>query len=117
MRASEATGEWRRAVTARAAGVAVGAWLFASAFLWPHQGNVRFDDWLCGLFSASSAVAAVWAPALRQVPAFIAVWMAAAVSGALRYRSPATGLHDLVLASAMLLASQVGGRGGDPPLP
>ena len=109
--------EARWAISARAAGVAVGAWLFASAFLWPHQGNVRYDDWLCGLFAAASALAAVWAFAFREVPAFIAVWLAAAVAGVLHYRSPATGLHDLILAGAMLLVSQVRGREPDPDAP
>ena len=117
MRAIETTRDARSPVLARGAGVALGVWLFASAFLWPHQGNVRYDDWLCGLFAAASALVAMWAPAFREVPAFIAVWLAAAVAGVLRYRSPATGLHDLVLAGAMLLASQIGGRGDAPPAP
>jgi len=91
----------------RALNVLLGAWLFASAFLWPHQDNVRYNDWVCGLFVAAAALSAVWAPAFRFVSAGTATWLgfSALILG---YRGAATRLHDLALAGAIFVVSTVG---------
>lgn len=84
----------------------LGAWLFASAFLWPHQDNVRYNDWLCGLLTASSALVAVWAPAFRKVATGTALLVVFAVV-IFGYRTQATRLHDLVVAALVLVLSMV----------
>lgn len=96
----------RSSVPVRSVNVLLGAWLFASAFLWPHQDNVRFNDWACGLLVAASALSAIWAPALRWASAGLAAWLG---FGALffEYRSDATRLHDLAVAGLVFAVSLV----------
>ncbi len=86
----------------------LGAWLFASAFLWPHPDNVGLNDWMIGLFVLATALQAVWAPALRWVSTFLGAWLGfwALV---LQYHSPVTRLHDLALAGLIFVVSLVPG--------
>jgi hypothetical protein len=84
----------------------LGAWLLASAFLWPHQDNVRYNDWLCGLLTAASALIALWAPTFRKVATGTALLVLFAVL-TFGYRSPATRVHDLAIAALLLVLSLV----------
>jgi hypothetical protein len=88
--------------------IALGLWLFASAFLLPHQGNTRFNDWMIGLLVASTALSAVWAPAMRWANTYLAVALAfwALV---LEYSSRVTRVHDLVVAGLIFVVSLVPG--------
>jgi len=93
----------------RAANVLLGAWLFASAFLWQHQDNVAFNDWVCGLIIAASALSAIWVPPFRWVSTGLAVWVGfCAVTFV--YHSEPTRVHDLALAAAVALVSFARGR-------
>lgn len=96
----------RSSVPVRSVNVLLGAWLFASAFLWPHQDNARFNDWVCGMLVAASALSAIWAPALRWTSTGLAVWLG---FGALffDYSSQATRLHDLAIAGIVFAVSLV----------
>lgn len=86
----------------------LGLWLFASAFLWPHNGNVRFDTWGVGLLVASTALSAVWAPAMRFASTFLGAWLGF-MGLVLEYQSPITRLHDLALAGLVFVVSLVPG--------
>lgn len=94
---------WPRALNAL-----LGAWLLASAFLWPHDGNVRLNDWLTGLWIAATALSAVWAPTLRWANTFLGAWLGfwALV---FEYHSAITRIHDLALAGLITALSFVPG--------
>ncbi len=94
---------WPRVVNA-----VLGAWLFASAFLWPHDGNTRFDTWGVGLLVAATAIQAIWAPALRYANTFLAAWLGF-MGLVLEYKSPITRLHDLGMAGLVFVLSLVPG--------
>ncbi len=106
MGALQTVRDTRSPVGIRGLNVLLGAWLFASAFLWPHHDNEAFNEWLCGLFISASALCAFWAPPFRWVNAGIAVWLAASTL-ILGYASRVTRIHDLVLAGAVFVISMV----------
>ncbi len=97
-------GETRSPPWIRGLNVLLGAWLFASAFLWPHQDNVAFNDWVCGFLVAASALCAFWAPPFRWVNVGMAVWLGWCAAD-LEYHSTLTRLHDLALAGAILVGA------------
>ncbi len=98
----------------RLVNVALGAWLFASAFLWPHIGANAFSTWLTGLFVAASALMAIWAPAMRWLTTICAIWLfLTAVFFA--HVSGFTAIHDAVVAIAVFVVSLVPGRAVRPP--
>lgn len=90
----------------RGLNVLLGAWLFASAFVWHHQDNVAFNDWVCGLVVAASALSALWAPPFRWVSAGMAAWLAFSAV-VFEYHSTITRLHDLALAGAIFVIALV----------
>ncbi len=106
MGALETVRETRSPVRIRGLNVLLGAWLFASAFLWPHHDNEAFNDWVCGLLVTASALCAIWAPPFRWVNAAVAVWLGASVL-IFNYASRVTRIHDLVLAGAMFVVAMV----------
>ncbi len=98
-----------RPLLPRAVNVVLGAWLVASAFLLPHGDDAAFNDFICGLLVAATALQAFWAPALRWANTGLAAWIGI---GALmvRYPTPVTKVHDLAIAGVILIASLAPGR-------
>ena len=78
----------------------LGAWLFASTFLWRHSGDAGFNDWLVGLLVLATALSALYAPKLRWATTFLAAGLGL---GALvfSYPSVAARVHDLAVAGAI----------------
>ncbi len=87
----------------RVLNVLLGAWLFASAFLWPHHDNEAFNDWLCGLVVSASALCAIWAPPFRWVNAGVAAWLGFSAAVIFDYASRLTRIHDLAVAGLMFV--------------
>jgi hypothetical protein len=75
----------------------LGAWLFASTFLWRHSNNAGLNDWLVGLLVLTTALMALYAPKLRWTSTLLAAGLA---FGALAFSYPTVParLHDLALA-------------------
>ena len=94
---------------ARVVNVVLGAWLFASAFLWPHLGSDGFNTWVTALAVLTCAVMAFWAPAFRWGSAFAAVWLAV-MAVTLGHATAFTLWHNLAVALAVLAASLVPSR-------
>lgn len=63
-------GGWPRYLNA-----AVGAWLFISAFVWPHSGAELTNAWIVGALMFIAALLALGAPAVRFVNTVLAVWL------------------------------------------
>ncbi len=60
---------------ARTLNLILGAWLFASAFLWTHTSADRVNDWTVGLAFVIFAVIAMTSPAARWVNTILAAWL------------------------------------------
>ncbi|MGC3999311.1 MAG: hypothetical protein QM767_18470 [Anaeromyxobacter sp.] len=94
---------------ARLAATALGAWLIASVFLWPHATDERFNDVVVGLVVLMFAPAALWAPALRWVNTFAAAWLLLSAV-AFKHFGTLNQLHDLAVGLALLVLSFIHGR-------
>lgn len=61
---------------ARCGNLALGLWLQASGFLWPHSDGARVSAWLPGLLISVVALLSMGAPPMRWLNAFLAWWLA-----------------------------------------
>jgi hypothetical protein len=92
-------------VTARVVNVVLGAWLFVSAFAWPH-GTVQLTNaWVCGLVVMGAALIAMRVEELRLVETAVAAWLF--VSAFALPASAATAWHNAIVALAMFVVSLV----------
>jgi hypothetical protein len=98
----------------RLVNAALGAWLFVSAFLWPHVGAIAFSTWLTGLLVAASALMAIWAPAARWLTTILAVWLLL-TAVFFPHASGLTAIHDGLVAIAMFVVSLVPARSAAAP--
>lgn len=55
--------------------IALGAWLFLSAFLWPHGTASATNSWIVGLLIAIASAIALRMPWLRWIDTALAVWL------------------------------------------
>lgn len=55
--------------------IALGAWLFISAFLWPHATASAANAWIVGLLIAIASLIALRMPWMRWVDTALAVWL------------------------------------------
>ncbi|KYG06598.1 hypothetical protein BE21_03130 [Sorangium cellulosum] len=65
----------RRTAAVRGINVALGIWLFISAFLWRHSQGQFTNAWVVGALCVLFALLAIWAPRARYVSALLAVWL------------------------------------------
>jgi hypothetical protein len=82
--------------------VAIGAWLFASAFLWEHAPDQKTNTWVCGVLTVVFALLAMVAPPARWLNAVVAVWLALSV-WVLPHADLATQTNNTVAAIAIFL--------------
>jgi len=61
--------------TASYINIALGLWLFVSAFLWPHTQEQGVNTWIVGALAVVFAAASLRYPAARYVNAVLAVWL------------------------------------------
>jgi hypothetical protein len=54
---------------------AIGAWLFLSAFLWPHAGASFTNTWVVGLLLAISGILAQRMPMARSMCGLLGLWL------------------------------------------
>ncbi|EYF07453.1 SPW repeat domain-containing protein [Chondromyces apiculatus] len=59
---------------ARGVNIALGLWLFASAFLWQHTEAQFTNAWVIGVLSTTFAVLVLWAPSARHLNTALGVW-------------------------------------------
>lgn len=92
---------------ARLVGIAAGAWLFASAFLWPHTETQRGNCMVVGFVIAAVAAIGGRATQVRFVHAVAAAWLF--LSGfALRSLTPDTIVSDVFVAIVVFTSSVTG---------
>jgi hypothetical protein len=62
---------------ARYINVALGLWLFSSAFLWPHPRHQFTNTWFMGALTIAIACLAMKVPRLRYINGLIGAWLVA----------------------------------------
>lgn len=89
---------------ARGVNVALGVWLFVSAFIWPHSYAQFTNSWIVGVLVAAVAVIAMWAPPARYLNAALGVWLFISAF-ALPSVSSATVWNHVIVGIAIFAAS------------
>ena len=84
----------------------IGLWLVASALAFPHESSAGFNRLMVGIFVASFAVQALWAPWFRWANALLGVWLL--FSGSIFvHRSAFLALSTLVAGGALAVLALV----------
>ena len=86
--------------------VALGAWLFVSAFLWPHSTAQFNNSWLVGIAAAVVAAIAMRVDAARYLNLALAAWLFIAAF-ALPVSSEGTLWNNLLVSVIMSFAALV----------
>jgi fructose-specific phosphotransferase system IIC component len=91
---------------ARAIQIALGVWLFISAFAWSHTPSQFNNAWVVGALIAIMAAASMAAPLLRYANTALAVWLFISPF-VLPTIAAATMWNHIIVAVALFLASMV----------
>jgi len=97
-------GEHNGASLARMIQIALGAWLFISAFIWPHTTAQMTNSWICGAIAVVFAAIAIRAPQARYVNTAVSVWLFISTF-ALPRMSVGTTWNNILVAIAMFIVS------------
>lgn len=96
----------RHGPRARYTNMALGLWLFVSAFAWPHTASTRLNTCMVGLFVAIAATMAAGVSVFRQLTSVLAVWLL--FTTLLVYpASPITFWSNILTAVAVLVVSLI----------
>lgn len=68
--ATSSSNAWARWVN-----IALGAWLFISAFIWPHTTSSATNTWIVGLAIVAAGIGAMYVPWFRWVNTALAIWL------------------------------------------
>lgn len=101
-----ATGDVGTSKMTRAVNIALGVWLFISAFLWTHTEAQFTNTWLLGVAIAAIAFLTMATPAMRWVNAALAAWLIVSVF-VLPTVSNGTFWNNLLVGLVSLIASVV----------
>jgi uncharacterized membrane protein (GlpM family) len=55
--------------------IIAGAWLFVSAFSWPHTAALRTNSWIVGALMFILAISSVGSPRTRYANTILAIWL------------------------------------------
>ena len=55
--------------------VALGAWLFISAFAWRHSQAQMTNTWILGILCAAFAIVSMAVPRVRHLNSLLAIWL------------------------------------------
>jgi len=97
------------ATGARWLSLALGVWLFISAFAWPHSAVSRTNTWIVGVIIAVVAAIAQAMPVVRWVNTAASVWLFIATL-AVTHATYATMWNNLIVAVLVFLLSFVRGE-------
>jgi hypothetical protein len=61
--------------TARIISLILGAWLFISAFIWPHSASQLNNTWILGALVVVFTIVSMKVPEVRYLNAVVAVWL------------------------------------------
>lgn len=92
---------------ARYANFALGSWLIASAFIWPHFEESRANTWIVGALICLSSVIALRNPAFRWGNTLLAGWLFASTLLLIRPLAATTLWNNLLVAAIVFTFSLV----------
>jgi len=98
---------------ARWLNIALGIWLFISAFIWPHAPASMTNTWILGLAIAISSGIALYEPPVRWINTLLAAWLFGSTL-VIRHVTAATPWHNATLALVVFLVSLVPSPGERP---
>ncbi|KYF91683.1 hypothetical protein BE17_10525, partial [Sorangium cellulosum] len=89
---------------ARGINVALGIWLFISAFLWRHSQGQFTNTWVVGALCVVFALLAIWAPWARYLNTILAIWLFVS-AWAIPALSVGTVWNNVLVSVAILIVS------------
>jgi SPW repeat len=94
---------------ARYVNIAVGVWLFISAFAW-HHGDAQFTNtWIMGVITTGVAIVSLGVPAFRFVNTAGGIWLVLSAF-ILRTASGGTMWNNLIFGVIVAVLSTIGAR-------
>jgi hypothetical protein len=84
----------------------IGAWVFISAFVWPHTAGAQTNTWILGALIVLASIWAMNAPRARYVNTVLAIWLFFATA-AIGYAHPATGWSNMIAAVVVFILSLI----------
>jgi hypothetical protein len=102
------------AASPRIVNVVLGAWLFISAFCWPHSRAQLTNTWILGVLCVVFALIAMAVPWVRYLNTLLALWLFIS-AWALPTVSAGTIWSNVLVAIAVFVLSLVPGEGGGIP--
>ncbi len=100
--------ERNKSVSASAINLALGVWLFISAFVWPHAMGQQTNTWILGVLVALASAWAMYAPNARYLDTIFAVWLFVSTL-VIAHHSAATMWNNLIVAIVVFVLSLPGG--------
>jgi len=94
-------------MSARIFNVLLGAWLFLSAFAWPHSGMQFPAALVCGGLTVVLSLATIYIPGLRYLTAVVAALLFASSIASVRHWDPRTSWHNAIIAVAIFVAALI----------
>lgn len=95
-----------RRATVRGIHIALGAWLFISAFLWRHSQGQFTNTWVVGALCVLFGLLAIWVPRARYLNAILAIWLFVS-AWSITALSAGTVWNNAIVAIAILIVSLV----------
>jgi hypothetical protein len=92
--------------SARGINVALGVWLFISAFIWPHSLAERTNTWILGVLTVVFALVATRVPQARYMNTILAIWLFIS-AWALSRISVGTTWNNALVAIAIFVVSLI----------
>ena len=86
--------------------IALGTWLFISAFLWPHGAASAANTWIVGLLIAVASLVALRMAWMRWVVTALAIWLFLSTL-AMASATRGTVWNNLIVAVLVFVASLV----------
>jgi hypothetical protein len=93
-------------LSARMLNVALGVWLFISAFAWPHTMAQHTNTWICGVLGVIFALAATRYSQARVLNTILSVWLFISV-WVLPRANAGTAWNNALVAIAMFCLSLI----------
>ena len=95
----------------RIASAILGAWLFISAFIWPHTTAQMTNTWICGLLAVFFAWVGAFAPQARFFNTVLAIWLFISAFALSSAHHGGTIWNNAVVAILLFVTSLLPGTG------
>lgn len=96
----------RSGIWARVINLLVGAWIFISAFVWPHTRGEMTDTWILGGLIFLGAIGAMVEPRVRFFNTLCAVWLFIATL-VIAHETPGTVWNNCIAAIVVFVLSLI----------